>query len=113
MADSDNLKIFKKSYDFAKWMFDHTNKFPKSHRFSIAVRIENLLMELLEIITTANYRIKKLPLLIQADELLIKLRVLTRFSHEKRFINTGSYEYAARELTEIGKLLGGWIKSQR
>ena len=44
---SEKLIIFKKSYDFAKWMFDHTNKFPKSHCFSLAVRIENLIVELL------------------------------------------------------------------
>lgn len=29
-----------------------------------------------------------------------------------KLINTKSYEYAAKSLDEIGRLLGGWIKQQ-
>ena len=65
------LIIFKKSYDFSKWLFNHTNKFPKSHRFSVAVKLENGILELLRQITIANHRQKKLPLLHNADEELI------------------------------------------
>ncbi len=35
---AEELKLVQKSYDLCSWMFDHTNKFPKSHRFSVAVR---------------------------------------------------------------------------
>lgn len=69
------LIIFKKSYDFTKWLFNHTNKFPKSHRFSVAVRLENGMLEFLRLITVANYRRKKLPLLKAADEELLSLRI--------------------------------------
>ncbi|MCI0496429.1 hypothetical protein L0Z72_15595 [candidate division KSB1 bacterium] len=41
------LIIFKKSYDFSKWLLNHTIKFPKSHRFSVAVRLENGILEFL------------------------------------------------------------------
>jgi len=106
------LIIFKKSYDFCKWLFNHTNKFPKSHRFSIAVRIENGMLDFLRHITIANHRQKKLPLLRAADEELLALRINIRLSHDMKFISTSSYEYAAKQLEEIGKMLGGWIKSQ-
>lgn len=35
---AEEFKVIQKSYDFCKWLMDHTGKFPKSHRFSIAVR---------------------------------------------------------------------------
>lgn len=106
------LIIFKKSYDFSKWLFQHTNKFPKSHRFSVAIKIENGILDFLRIITVANHRQKKLPLLRAADEELISLRIFLRLSQDLKFISTSSYEYAIRQLEEIGKMLGGWIKSQ-
>jgi len=32
------MLIVKKAFDFSKWLLHHTGKFPKSFRFSIAVR---------------------------------------------------------------------------
>jgi len=78
----NDLIIFKKSYDFSKWLFNHTNKFPKSHRFSVAVKIENGMLEFLRCITVANHRKQKLPLLRTADEELISLRIYFRLSHD-------------------------------
>lgn len=51
-------------------------------------------------------------MLQKADEYLFRLRLLVRFSHEKKFINTGSYEFAAKGLDELGRMLGGLIKEQ-
>ena len=110
---TQELIIFKKAYDFSKWLFGHTNKFPKSHRFSIAVRLENGMLEFLRLVTIANHRRQKLPLLREADEELLMIRIYIRLSHDLKFITTSSYEYAIRQLEEIGKMLGGWIKSQK
>ncbi len=109
---AEELKLVQKSTDLLQWMFTHTNKFPKSHRFSIAVRIENQFLEFLELVSLAEYRRNKLPLLQKADEHLFRLRLLVRLSHAMKFINTGSYEFAAKGLDEIGRMLGGLIKKQ-
>ena len=106
------LIIFKKSYDFSKWLFQHTNKFPKSHRFSIAVKLENGMLNFLRLLTVANHRRQKLPLLRAADEELLSIRIFLRLSQDLKFISISSYEYAIKQLEEIGRLLGGWIKSQ-
>lgn len=102
--------IAKKGYDFAKWLLNHSGKFPKSFRFSIALRLENNILEFIELVTVANMRKNKLPLLKQADEALNRLRLLFRLSYEMRFINIKSYEYGSVQITELGKLLGGWLK---
>jgi hypothetical protein len=53
----------------------------------------------------------KLPLLRKADEALTRIRILFRLSYEMQFINVKSYEYGSQQIVELGKLLGGWIKS--
>ena len=109
---AEELKLVQKSFDLCQWMFQHTNKFPKSHRFSTAVRIENRFLDFLENVSLASYRKDKLGLLKEADDHLFKLRLLVRLSHASKFINTGSYEYAAKGLDELGRILGGLIKKQ-
>jgi len=107
------FKTIQRSFDFAKWLLAHTQKFPKSLRFSLGVRIEERMLEILESAVIANRRRDKLALLARADEALESLRILVRLSHETRVLAPHSYEYAAREMDEIGKLLGGWIRQQR
>ena len=104
------MLIVKKSYDFSKWLLLHTGKFPKSYRFSIAVRIENSVLEFTELVAVANMRNVKRPLLEQADEVLTRLRILVRLSFDMQFISLNSYEFGSSQIAELGKMLGGWIK---
>lgn len=85
----EDLIIFKKSYDFSKWLFRHTNKFPKSFRFSLAVRLENGMLDFLRAIILANHRKNKLPLLIKADEELITMRLMLRFNKLRSLQDSG------------------------
>ena len=109
MAGSEML-IVKKSYDFSKWLLRHTGKFPKSYRFSVAVRIENTILSFTELVAVANMRTSRVQLLRQADEELTRLRLLVRLSFDMQFLNLKSYEYASRQIAELGRMLGGWIK---
>ena len=52
----------------------------------------------------------KTPMLKRADEALSRLRLLLRLSYDMQFINLKSYEFGSRNLTELGKMLGGWLK---
>ena len=104
------MLIVKKAYDFSKWLLLHTGKFPKSYRFSIAVRIENSVLEFTELVAIANMRNDKRPLLEQADEVLTRLRILVRLSFDMQFISLNSYEFGSSQIAELGKMLGGWIK---
>ena len=109
MANQD-LLVIKKGYDFSKWLLQHTGKFPKSYRFSVAAKLENAILDFIEFATVANMRKDKLPLLKKADEALARLRLLFRLSYEMRFVNLKSYEFGSKQVNELGRLLGGWIK---
>ena len=110
MATQDFL-VIKRGYDFSKWLLQHTGKFPKSYRFSVGAKLENGILSFIEMTTVANMRKEKIPLLKQADEALAKLRLLFRLSYEMRFINLKSYEHGSKQMNELGRLLGGWIKN--
>ncbi|MBN1560711.1 diversity-generating retroelement protein Avd [candidate division KSB1 bacterium] len=103
--------IQKKAYDYCKWLLNHTAKFPKSFRFSVAVRIENAILDFVESVNIANMRKDKIPPLKRADEALSRLRLLLRLSYEMQFINLQSYEYSSSQIAELGRLLGGWLKN--
>ena len=109
MANQD-LLVIKKGYDFSKWLLQHTGKFPKSYSFSLAAKLENAILDFIELATVANMRRDKLPLLKKADEALARLRLLFRLSYEMRFVNLKSYEFGSKQVNELGRLLGGWIK---
>lgn len=113
MTDKQELIIFTKTYDFALWLMKHTEKFPKSARFSVSARIENKILEFLECIVTANRLKNKYERLNSADNVLENLRILIRLSKDMQFVNLRSYEYAVRQMDEIGRLLGGWLKQQK
>ena len=107
------LIIFIKAYDFTLWLMNHTGKFPKSSRFSVSVRLENTLLDILEDILSANRRRNKEYYLIKIDESLERMRILIRLSKDMRFLDIKSYGFAVKQMAEIGRLLGGWIKQQR
>lgn len=92
------LPIFQKSYDFAKWILAHTARFPKSHRFSLAVRIELLALEVVEKIYLARSQSLRRAMLQEIDSCLGRLRILLRLSYEMKLINAGSYEFGSKSL---------------
>jgi hypothetical protein len=50
-------------------------------------------------------------LLAEADLELDRLRLYIRLSHARHLTSPDQYQFAAERLTEIGRLLGGWLKS--
>jgi hypothetical protein len=101
-----------KCYDLLKWLAPTVSKFPRDQRYAIGQRIENKLLDILDLLLEANYSKEKLTTLRNANLGLEQLRYLIRLSFDLRFINLKRYEYASKEINEIGKLVGGWIKQQ-
>jgi hypothetical protein len=51
-----------------------------------------------------------LALLRLADDDLDKVRLYLRLAERWNWLSAGQYAHVAAMVTEIGKLLGGWIK---
>lgn len=105
--------LFVKTYDFLIWLGNHTSRFPKSERFRLAKRIEELCFDFYEkIIRAARNQDECRTHLESADERLYLLKVYMRLAKDRGFSSPSQYQYASEKLIEIGKLLGGWLKTQ-
>jgi len=104
------VRIIPKLYDFIKWSINRISKFPRDQKFLLGDRIENLLFDILEFLIEAVYTKHKKAILKKANLNLEKLRYYLRLTHDFRYMSTKQYEYACREVEEIGKMIGGWIK---
>jgi hypothetical protein len=114
MNDLD-IPIFKKSYDLYKDFYTLRLSVPKQDRYTLWQKCESLLIEILEGILYASQQTKsdKLPTLERTSVKLNFLRVCVRLMHDTRALNSKKYIVIEANLDEIGRMLGGWIKSTR
>ena len=103
--------IFVKTSDFILWLLEHTEKFPKSERFRLARRLEDSAFAFYETLIRATRSKQKRAVLLQADLELDKLRLYLRMAHARKLTNPQQYRFAAAAVIEIGRLLGGWLKT--
>jgi len=102
--------ILEKHYKFTAWMIPKISKFPRDQRFLLADRIENALLDVLELLIQANFSQKKRDILIKVNLKLDLLRFLMRLSRDLRYVNLACYDFFCQRTTEIGRMAGGWLK---
>lgn len=100
-------------HDLSVWYLQRTNRFPKNWRVTLGDRIDTLLIDALTTAQRARLRTEKIDLLIHLNEQLDVLRTLTRLSVALECLQGRHYEYVARQIDEVGRQIGGWIRHQR
>lgn len=110
---TEEMVIFTRTYDFLSWILPLTENFPRSQRFVVTLRLQNAALDFQERIVEANacsgkWRLDKLR---QADTELLKVRLYLRLCQKWQWLKPSQYKHASEMVTEIGRLLGGWIKS--
>jgi four helix bundle protein len=107
------MPIFTRTFDFLTWLLPVTNHFPRAHRHTLTQRLLNAAFDLRETLEAANRKSgsERLELLHQADAVLDRVRVYLRLAVKWGWLSGGQYQHVAGMVTEIGKLLGGWIKT--
>lgn len=104
--------IFTRTYDLLRWLLPATVKFPRQQRFVLAEAVQRTALRFQEELLEAAYSQRPLPVLRQADLSLAKLRLYLRLCHDLELLGRSQYEHVSRLVDEIGRLLGGWQKSQ-
>jgi len=114
MNDLD-IPIFKKSYDLYKEFYGLRLSVPKQDRYTLWQKCENLLIEVLEGILFASQQPKadKLSTLENTSVKLNFLRICVRLMKDIKAIDEKKYILIEASLDEIGRMLGGWIKSTK
>lgn len=108
MAQSEDLPIFKASYDLLEQLTDLAKDLPKFFRYSIGQRMVDLCLDLLGNIYRANMKRDKAEpltdLLICYRQLLLLLRVC----YKQKALSTGRYAELVKLLDSIGRQATGW-----
>jgi len=87
---------------------------PKAWRFTLIGRIIDSMLMMAMLMVEANQRRNKLDILYQLDRELEKLRLLCRLGVQKdiHILTVHQYGQISERTDEVGRILGGWIKSQ-
>jgi hypothetical protein len=112
MAQTD-LIIQQKWEDMAKYAYIALRHMPKSERFTLGTDIRAAIWRGLALIMRANFARNKLPLQIDLDHEVKCILAMLRVAHAIRVLPTKKYEVWSGMLVEIGRMVGGWIKSSR
>jgi four helix bundle protein len=113
--DNFDIPIFKKSYDLYQTFHSYRDTVKKHDRHTIWERSENAILDVIENILAASEapKTEKLPLLQHASVKLNLLRVFFRLAKDSKVIDIKKYMTLEQSIDEIGRMLGGWIKSVR
>lgn len=110
-----DIPIFKKAYELYKLFHEYRKVVSKQDRFTIFERCENLIMEVTEGIIKAGTEQKpaKVATLEHTSLKLNMLRVFIRLMKDVKVIDNKKYVTLENIVDEIGRMLGGWIKSSK
>ena len=113
MAQYTHLPIYKKAYDLALFIHRLAITLPREHRYTFGAELKERVLKLLTLIIRANSQRTKGTILEQASEQLEELKILIRLGKDLKIIGIRKYEECSRIFDEIGRQLGGWLKSQK
>jgi hypothetical protein len=84
---------------------------PKSHRYTLALKIDGLFVEIIEMVSSASFvkSTGKIIYLQTAIRKLDTLKILLLVLWETKSIDDKKHETLSVPLDEIGKMLGGWL----
>jgi hypothetical protein len=105
--------IIQKTYKFYLLLYSCTKTFPKKDRFTLGQKCENLTLEILEILFLANSKRdqEKIPYLKNVDIKLKITQTVIRLARDTDALEEKKYYMLSTSLEELGRMLGGWIKS--
>jgi hypothetical protein len=105
--------VFTRTYDLLLWLIPRTLAFPKSQRGVLARQVQAQAFAFYEALVDAAVSDDPGLHLRRADAGLTKLRAYLRLCRDLHLLSVRQYGYASQQVAEVGKLLGGWLKSLR
>ena len=108
----EDYPLYVKWSEATDWILDTVEKFPKSVRFSIASRIADLTLDVMEGIIEAIYSKDRRSVLNEINLNLEKLRIMFGICHRRKYLSSGQYEHISRIIDESGRMVGGWRKKE-
>lgn len=108
---SEELKILQKIFDMMEYGYGALAQYPKSEKFALVTDIKRSMDIMLERTIEAQKKYYKKTTLQELDVEVMKLKAYLRLSQNLGFLPMKKYEVWSEKVVEIGKMLGGWLKS--
>ena len=108
---TDDFKLLQKVEDMMVYGYPLMDQFPKAVKFTLAQDIRNSMNEILRLTITEEKKKSKLATLEHLDVENEALKHLLRISMELKYLSRHHYGVWEGKLVEIGKMIGGLLKS--
>ncbi len=108
---AEEMKILQKVFDMMEYGYLALAQFPKSEKFALVTDIKHCMDIMLERCIEAQKKYYKKSTLQEFDVENTKLKAYLRLSFNLGFLPPKKYELWSAKVVEIGKMLGGWLKS--
>lgn len=104
--------LLSKWHEFVKWLLGRVDQFPKNQRFILGQRLVDTALNIQECLIEAAYSrgSAKREQLARANRKLEVLRWLVRLAHERELLTGRQFAFSSEQMTECGRMLGGWVK---
>lgn len=111
---AEDMVIFARTFDLLEWLLPKSERFPRAYRSTVTQRLMDAALDLQEALVNAQARQgrSRVAALREADGALGRLRIYLRLAHRWRWLSDGQHAHAGSMVAEIGRLLGGWLRSE-
>ncbi len=109
----NEIPLIQKTYEAYRDLHQYVKAFPKSDKYCLGEKIKNINLEIMELLIDAETakRDWKSPLLQKASRKTDLLKLLLRLANEIKILDDKKYLSLTEKLQEIGRMLGGWLKT--
>ncbi|MCH9699358.1 MAG: diversity-generating retroelement protein Avd [Gammaproteobacteria bacterium] len=112
---SPTPQAIQQCHELLVWLIPLLDQFPRTRRFSLGEKLENTLLEVLERLVEAAYARanQKTSALMTSNLRLEVARHLWRLCYELRIISIKRYKHGAELINDLGRQIGGWLRSSK
>lgn len=105
-----DAKVVVDMYELVKVSLPAIARFPRTHRFTVGQRLEERLLDVLELLERARFGDGREDALRKADRRLQTVATLFRLSCDMQYMSQGQYGELSERLVGVGRQIGGWRK---
>lgn len=109
---AEDMVLFARLFDLLAWLVPRSESFPRPFRRTVTQRLLDAALDCQDAALAAQTQkgAARQACLAAADAALARLRLYLRLAHHWHWLNDGQYEHVSRQVAEVGRLLGGWVR---
>jgi hypothetical protein len=104
------IPLLQKIKDLYLLWYEYYRSLPKEHRYTLGAKVDILITEIIEAITSASFliRAEKQPYIRMAIRKIDAVKIFLLILWETKSLDNKKYLIISEKINEIGRMLGGW-----